>query len=59
MDWMMQSKIQSASTACSETIAKVQLAVRRCDNCLASVRREHQELTEERVRLIEATDLTS
>lgn len=57
MDWMMQSKIQRASTACSETIAKVQMAVHRCDDCLASVRREHQALTEERVRLIEATEL--
>lgn len=52
-DWVVQSKIQTASSACCSAIAKVEAALAECRRKLAEVERNTEAVTEQRQQFIE------
>ena len=52
-DWVVQSKIQNASSACSTAISQVGAALARCRRQLGEIERNTQSITEQRRQFVE------
>ena len=52
-DWIVQSKIQNASTVCSSTITSVQLAVHQCERRLKEINQTIEGVNNTRLEFIE------
>jgi DNA repair exonuclease SbcCD ATPase subunit len=52
-DWVVQSKIREASSACSSALTRVSSAVGECRRRLAEIRREREEVGQQRHALVE------
>jgi hypothetical protein len=52
-DWVVQSKIREASSACSSALSRVSSAVGECQRRLTDIKREREEVGQQRRALIE------
>ena len=52
-DWVVQSKIREASSACSSALSRVSSAVGECQRRLAEIGREREEVGQKRLALVE------
>jgi DNA repair exonuclease SbcCD ATPase subunit len=52
-DWVVQSKIREASSACSSALSRVSSAVGECQGRLAEIGREREEVGQKRLALVE------
>ena len=52
-DWVVQSKIQRASSACSSTMSRVRSAISECRKRLADTERDLKKVTDDRQAFVE------